>query len=72
VAKEKELLELLGLVRDMCSTKGKERTLLTDRAQDLTLANLESFKGVGGQLSIKPKRKYKRKTYKKTCTSRRV
>jgi hypothetical protein len=72
VAKEKELLELPDLVRDVYSTKGKERTLLTDRAQDLTSANLESSKGVGGQLSIKPKQKYERKTYKKTRTSRRV
>jgi hypothetical protein len=72
VAKEKELLELLDLVRDIHSTKGKERTLLTDRAQDLTSADLESSKGAGGQLSVKPKRKYKRKTYKKTRISRRV
>jgi hypothetical protein len=72
VAKEKELLELLDLVRDIHSTKSKERTLLTDRAQDLTLANLESSKRVGGQLSVKPKQKYKYKTYKKTRTSRRV
>jgi hypothetical protein len=72
VAKEKELLELLDLVRDVHSTKGKERTLLTDRAQDLTLANLESSKGAEGQLSVKLKQKYKRKTYEKTRTSRRV
>ena len=52
MAKDRELLDL---IRDIYSTKSKERTLLIDRVYDLTLANLESSKRVGGQLSIKPK-----------------
>ena len=69
MAKEKELLDL---VRNIYSTKGEERTSPIDQVQDPTLANLENSKEARGQLSIKLKQKYKHKTYKKTCISRRV